>query len=99
MKNFKISQLQNNQFILQDFDNNTIYFQSYDSKICKIENHWKITLYPHFDFSKTTSKYLHEFLNKFTCYGDEIFNFIKKENIKKNKSLQYGKYYIVYEEC
>ena len=98
MNNLRISQLQNNQFILQDFENNIIYFQSYNSMICKIENFYKITLYKDFDYSRTTSKYLHQFLNEFTCYGDEIFNFIKKENIRKNKSLQYGKYYIVFEE-
>lgn len=97
MNNFKISQLQNNQFILQDFDHDVVYFQSYESLICKIENDYKITLYNDFDYSMTTSKYLHQFLNKFTCYGDEVFNFIKKENARKNKSLQYGKYYIVFE--
>ena len=95
MNNFKVSQLQNNQFILQDLDNNVIYFQSYESLICKIENDYKITLYNNFDYSKTTSKYLHQFLNEFTYY--DLYDFIKKNDIRKNKSLQYGKYYITFE--
>lgn len=95
MNNFKISQLQNNQFILHDFDNNVIYFQSYESLICKIENDYKITLYNDFDYSMTTSKYLHQFLNEFTCY--DLYDFIKKNDIRKNKSLQFGKYFIIFE--
>lgn len=95
MNNFKISQLKENQFILQDLDNNVIYFQSYESLICKIENDYKITLYNNFDYSRTTSKYLHQFLDNFTCY--DLYDFIKKNDIRKNKSLQYGKYYIVFE--
>ena len=95
MNNFKISQLKENQFILQDLDNNVIYFQSYESLICKIENDYKITLYNNFDYSKTTSKYLHQFLDEFTCY--DLYDFIKKNDIRKNKSLQYGKYYITFE--
>ena len=96
MNDFKISQLQNNQFILQDFKNNVVCFQSYDSLVCKIENSYKITLYQDFDYSKTTSRYLHQFLNEFAYY--DLFDFIKKNDIRKNKSLQYGKYYIVFEE-
>lgn len=95
MNNFKISQLKENQFILQYLDNNVIYFQSYESLICKIENDYKITLYNNFDYSKTTSKYLHQFLDEFTCY--DLYDFIKKNDIRKNKSLQYGKYYITFE--
>ena len=95
MNNFKISQLKENQFILQDLDNNVIYFQSYESLICKIENDYKITLYNDFDYSKTTSKYLHQFLDEFTYY--DLYDFIKKNDIRKNKSLQYGKYYITFE--
>ena len=95
MNNFKISQLKENQFILKDLNNNAIYFQSYESLICKIENDYKITLYNDFDYSKTTSKYLHQFLNDFTCY--DLYDFIKKNDIRKNKSLQYGKYYITFE--
>ena len=95
MNNFKISQLKENQFILQDLDNNVIYFQSYESLICKIENDYKITLYGKFDYSKTTSKYLHQFLNEFTCY--DLYDFIKKNDIRKNKTLQFEKYFITFE--
>lgn len=95
MNNLKISQLQNNQFILKDLDNNIVYFQSYESLICKIENDYKITLYNNFDYSKTTSKYLHQFLNEFTCY--DLYDFIKKNDIRKNKTLQFEKYFITFE--
>ena len=96
MKNkIKISQLQNNQFILQDFENDIVYFQSYQSLVCEIVKDWKIVLYQDFDYSTTTSKYLHQFLNEFACY--DLYDFIKKNDIRKNKNLQYGKYFIVFE--
>lgn len=89
VKNFKVK----NQFII--FNETTTMFQSYNSLICKIENDYKITLYNDFDYSTTTSKYLHQFLNEFACY--DLYDFIKKNDIRKNKSLRYGKYYIVFE--
>ena len=51
-----------NQFILHNED--ATYFQSYNSIICKIEDH-KVFLDERFhDYSRTTSKYLTKFLGK-----------------------------------
>ena len=54
-----------NQFrIISD---NTIYFQSYNSVIAKIENGHKVTLDSYYwDYSKTTSKYRNIFLGETT---------------------------------
>lgn len=51
-----------NQFILTDYDNNRVTFQSYDSMIAEIDsaNH-VITLGPDYRYSATTSKYRNEF--------------------------------------
>jgi hypothetical protein len=62
-----------NQFEIKD--GNTIYFQSYDSIIVKIEA-GQIYLDPvHWDYSKTTGKYRNQFL------GED-----KKETEKKIKT-------------
>lgn len=50
-----------NQYKIED--NNIIYFQSYDTMICKVEGN-KITLNVKY-YSRTTSKYLNIFLNEF----------------------------------
>lgn len=60
-----------NQYILFDYSKNRIYFQSYNVTIAKVENPFnfrleKITLYPLYNHSRTTSKYLYKFLQKYT---------------------------------
>lgn len=53
-----------NQFTLQDWK--TIYFQSYDSMICKIDFiNQIIELWSNWDYSKTTSKHLYMFFDEF----------------------------------
>ena len=52
-----------NQFIITDGNNET--FQSYDSVICEVNRDNRIvTLYPKWDYSNTTSRYLYQFLNE-----------------------------------
>ena len=69
-----------NQFIIYDTDNNSTYFQSYDSIIIqKIENECFIYLdEKYWNYSKTTSKYRNKFLNMTT---KEIENAIKDNTI------------------
>lgn len=52
-----------NQFIITDGNNET--FQSYDSTICTVDRDNRIAiLFPDYDYSVTTSKYLYQFLNE-----------------------------------
>lgn len=54
-----------NQFEVKDYQTNTVYFQSYESIIAKIQD-GKITVDPdYWDYSKTTSKYLNIFFDDF----------------------------------
>lgn len=52
---------------LNDISDNTIYFQSYNSIITKIENGHKVTLdAKYWNYSNTTSKYRNIFLGEIT---------------------------------
>ena len=84
-----------NQYIISD--KSKIYFQSYSSLIAEYDliNH-ELILYSAFDYSTTTSKYLHKFLNDYVNYN--IFDFIKKHNIRKEKQLIYNDISIIYKE-
>lgn len=58
-----------NQFIITDTRNGYYYFQSYDSLIAKWDyDSQKLTLGKHFDYSVTTSKYLHIFIDNYCSY-------------------------------
>ena len=65
-----------------------IYFQSYNSMICKIDTNKNLVSLDSFywDYSRTTIKYLKEFLYSNAYYGilstDEIRNKIKTKEIK-----------------
>jgi len=81
-----------NQYILEELKNNyaTFYFQSYNSLCAKYNSYTRtLTLYQDFDYSNTTSKYFHLFLNNYTYNGDNLYNFIKKHDIRKEKKLEY----------
>lgn len=56
-----------NQFIIFDYTNGIITFQSYTSCIAEynIEN-GSLKLYPKYNYSRTTSKYLYQFLQEYT---------------------------------
>lgn len=56
-----------NQFIIFDYANDIITFQSYTSCIADYNIHIKkLVLYPKYNYSRTTSKYLYQFLKKYT---------------------------------
>ena len=82
MKNYneltsKVTTLANNQFVTRITSNNCdfITFQSYDSIVCIIDYKDKlITFWRDFDYSKTTMKYLYEFLTVYFC----VDNYNKK---------------------
>lgn len=72
----KVKQLGNkNQFIILG-DNGEIEFQSYDSRIAKINKSGSLELSSRWDYSKTTLKHLYIFLDKYFYNIDE---FIQKE--------------------
>lgn len=56
-----------NQFIIFDYTNGIITFQSYTSCIAKYNmNTEKLILYPKYNYSRTTSKYLYQFFKEYT---------------------------------
>ena len=68
-----------NQFIITDNENNTTYFQSYDSLVCKVEKYpkMKITFGCDWDYSNTTMKHLYTFL------ADEWINLANGKDVRK----------------
>lgn len=75
-----------NQFEI--VDGGKIYFQSYNSMICKIDTAKNLVFLDsyYWDYSRTTVKYLKEFLYSRAYYGflstDEIRNKIKTKEIR-----------------
>lgn len=56
-----------NQFVIFDYTNGIITFQSYTSCIAEYNmNTEELVLYPKYNYSRTTSKYLYQFLNNYT---------------------------------
>ena len=85
-----------NQFVIFGDDGSTV-FQSYSSVIAILKD-GKLTLGKYWDYSKTTSKHLYNFLNEYYC-TDEIYealnNSNKKQAIQKlidNGYITYNKY-------
>lgn len=76
-----------NQYVISD--KSRLCFQSYNTLIAEynIINH-ELILYKYFDYSSTTSKYLHKFLNGYV--NNNIYDFIKKHDIKKEKQIIYN---------
>ena len=79
-----------NQFIIDT--ESAVYFQSYESVICKIKG-TSIVLSLDWDYSNTTRKYLYQFLNRMGYYNysskKDILKAIKEGEItlKKVESL------------
>lgn len=68
-----------NQFEIRDYQNNVIYFQSYETIIAKIKD-GKISVdRQSWDYSKTTSKYLNVFLDDFNFSEIAEMNHDQKE--------------------
>lgn len=74
-----------NQFIIEDNDNNTIYFQSYASKIAKLDKNTNtLSIYEDWDYSNTTLKHFYLFLNDY-CY--RIY-YLLSDSTNKRKSFE-----------
>lgn len=86
----KITRLADNQYVFGD--NNKKSFQSYDSIIAVIEKvnsrKPKLTLGKNWDYSKTTTKYLYQFLR--TYFGWENPSKKSIETAIKNKEITYN---------
>lgn len=68
----KVSQLENkNQFIILG-DNGEVEFQSYNSLIARINKKGTLELSNHWDYSRTTSKHLYIFLEKYLYNLDDF---------------------------
>lgn len=82
-----VEQLYNkNQFVIHDNNNNLIYFQSYNSLICKLDlNNKKLYVYSDYDYSQTTKKHLYLFLN------DYVYSVYKIIENSKNKIKDFNK--------
>lgn len=72
----KVEQLENkNQFVILG-DNGEIEFQSYNSRIAKIDKNGTLELSTRWNYSKTTLKHLYIFLEKYLYNLDD---YIKNE--------------------
>lgn len=72
----KVEQLENkNQFVILG-NNGEIEFQSYNSRIARIDKNGVLSLSYHWDYSKTTLKHLYIFLDR---YFYNMNDFIQKE--------------------
>lgn len=79
MKKMKVKQLENkNQFIILG-DKGEIEFQSYDSRIARIDKSGTLELSIKWDYSKTTLKHLYIFLEEYLYNLDSFI----QDNIKK----------------
>ena len=68
-----------NQFIITDANARKKTFQSYDSQILDYyENNNNLVVYPEWDYSKTTMRYVKQFINEETCYTYEDKKQFKK---------------------
>jgi hypothetical protein len=80
----KVEQLENkNQFVILG-NSGEIEFQSYSSRIAKINKNGSLELSSRWDYSKTTLKHLYIFLDRYFYNMDD---FIQKEL----KNILYGK--------
>ena len=84
-----------NQFIIEH-DGNT-YFQSYESLIAKVDANGNVTLYPDFDYSMTTSKYLRSFLKEYAYRTYYKLQEGKSFSAACRKAIEDG--YIQYEDA
>ena len=70
-----------NQFIIKDTDNNAIYFQSYNSKIAKLDNNTNtLYIFEDWNYSNTTLKHFYLFLNDY-CYS--VYKLINNSTNKR----------------
>lgn len=60
----KITQLANNQIVIEN-DDNTTEFYSYWTLIAKLVKGWELYLTSYWDYSRTTTKWLLEFMRRF----------------------------------
>lgn len=75
-----------NQFLIEDDENNIKYFQSYDSKIAKMDyKNYILTIYEKWNYSQTTIKHFYLFLN------DYVYNVFKLIEYSKNKKSDFEK--------
>lgn len=58
-----------NQYVIRT--DNAIVFQSYDSTIAVLDKNKRLTLGCDFDYSRTTAKYLHQFIERY-CFGSLV---------------------------
>ena len=80
----KVEQLENkSQFVILG-NNGEIEFQSYNSRIAKIDRNGTLELSKKWDYSKTTLKHLYVFLDR---YFYNLDNFMQEEL----KNILYGK--------
>ena len=85
-----------NQFVITNYDdfNNTVTFQSYNSTIAIVDFNKqgaeRLTLGRHWDYSRTTSKYLYQFLREYfgiSADKKSLETAIKNKDIAYNENL------------
>ena len=77
-----------NQFVITT--NNGTFFQSYRSMVAKVDNKGQVYLSAYWDYSRTTMKYLYQFLREFGWYdinAREVRKLIKDGTFKYQENL------------
>lgn len=77
-----------NQFVIRT--ENGTYFQSYRSIVAKVDNDGTITLSWYWDYSRTTMKYLYQFLADYgfpDMYAQEVRKALKDGTFKYDARL------------
>ncbi len=57
-----------NHIVLFDYENKKTYLQSYDSIVAVVDRDRKVTLGCDWDYSKTTMKHLHAWMDQYTKF-------------------------------
>ena len=76
-----------NQFIIRD--RGSIFFQSYNSLIAKIDKKGKVTLYKDWDYSNTTMRHLYMFLKEYSSIDSKYLYKKGIEKLIKSKAVKY----------
>ncbi len=75
-----------NQFLINDYMNGILVFQSYNTTIYEYDyNNNKLTITSAWDYSKTTSKYFYQFIN------NQVYGILDMDGVALWQGLQNAK--------
>ena len=86
----KVKEISRNAYIIRDFEKHVVILQSYDSKVAVVkyeEQRTVVTLGKHWDYSVTTLKHVHKFLEEFAPNVEMNIKRTKKNAIEEQIKL------------